>query len=102
MMLTSAFEVTRQTLLILVPESLLLLAATMMMTAGPFVRLPRRAWWAASALALVAALVALFALHDRTTDLYTAVALNDAFSFWARVVFVLSGLVLLALAHDQA
>ncbi len=101
MMLTSAFEVTRQTLLILVPESLLLLAATVMMTAGPFVRLPRRVWCAASALALVAAFVALFALHDRTTDLYTAVALNDAFSFWARVVFVLSGLVLLALAHDQ-
>jgi NADH-quinone oxidoreductase subunit N len=100
-MLTSAFEVTRQTLLILVPESLLLLAATVMMTAGPFVRLPRRAWCAASALALVVALVALFALHGRTTDLYTAVALNDAFSFWARVVFVLSGLVLLALAHDQ-
>ncbi|MGE5756477.1 MAG: NADH-quinone oxidoreductase subunit N, partial [Planctomycetaceae bacterium] len=100
---TSAFEyeVTRQTLLILVPELLLLVAATVMMTAGPFVRLPRRAWCAAGALALVAALVALFALHDRTTDLYTAVALNDAFSFWARVVFVLSGLVLLALAHDQ-
>jgi NADH-quinone oxidoreductase subunit N len=101
MMLTSAFEVTRQTLLILLPELILLLTATVMMTAGPFVRLPRRAWCAASAVALGVALLALFSLHDRSIDMYSAPVLNDAFSFWGRVVIVLTGLVLLGLAHDQ-
>jgi NADH-quinone oxidoreductase subunit N len=101
MMITSAFDVTRQTLLILLPESILLLTATVMMTAGPFVTLPRRTWCAASAVALGVALLALFSLHDRSIDMYSAAVLNDAFSFWGRVVMVLTGLVLLALAHDQ-
>ena len=38
----------RQTLLILLPELLILLTATVMMTAGAFVRLPRRAWCASA------------------------------------------------------
>jgi NADH-quinone oxidoreductase subunit N len=101
MMLTSAFDVTRQTLLILLPELILLLTATVMMTAGPFVQLPRRVWCATGALALGVALLALFALQDRSVDMYSAAVLNDAFSFWARGVMILTGLVILALAHDQ-
>ena len=100
-MFTSAFDVTRQTLLVLAPELILLLTATVMMTAGAFVRAPRRAWSIASAVALALALVVLIALRGETTDPYSAVALNDAFSYWSRIALVLSGLVLLALAHDQ-
>ena len=38
----SPYESARQTLLILTPELLILLVATTMMTAGAFIRLPRR------------------------------------------------------------
>ena len=95
------YDVTRQTLLILLPELLILLTATVMMTAGAFVRLPRRTWCAIAAGALVAALLALIALRHQTTDLYSAVALNDAFSGYARLGLLLSALILLAMAHDQ-
>ena len=65
----AAFEVARQTLLVLLPEMLILLSATVMMTAGAFVRLPRRTWCAIGASAtLVAALVVLFAVGDRPVD----------------------------------
>ena len=97
----SAFDVARQTLLILLPELLILLVAVAMMTAAPFVRLPRRAWSSISALALLATLLTLLALRRQETDLYSAVALNDAFSYYARLVLVLTGFILLALAHDQ-
>jgi len=98
---TDSFEVTRRTLLILLPEFLILLTATVMMTAGAFVRLPRRTWCATAAGALIAALLALIALRHQTTDLYSAVALNDAFSGYARLGLLLSALILLAMAHDQ-
>src|SRR4051794_2065504 len=97
----SSFEVTRQTLLILLPELLILLTATVMMTAGAFVRGPRWVWCASAVGALVAALVVLFSVGDRPVDLYSAVALNDAFSRAGRLFLLLTGLVLLALAHDQ-
>ena len=51
----TAIESARQTLLILLPELLILLAATAMMTAGAFVRCPRRTWAIASAVTLVVA-----------------------------------------------
>jgi len=99
--MTSAYDVARQTFAILVPEILLILTATVMMTAGAFTRLPRRVWCAASALALLAALGALLGLGDHSPDVYSAVALNDAFSQYGRLLLLLSGLVVLALAHDQ-
>src|SRR5262249_11548586 len=89
------------TLLILLPELLILLTATVMMTAGAFVRWPRRVWCATAVGALLAALVVLFAVGDRPVDIYSAVAINDALSRGARLVILLSGLILLALAHDQ-
>jgi NADH-quinone oxidoreductase subunit N len=97
----SALNVTRQTLWILLPEGILLLTAVAMMTAGAFVRLPRRVWSITGALALLLAVVALLALGRTETNLYAAVALNDDFSFYARLALALSGLILLGLAHDQ-
>jgi NADH-quinone oxidoreductase subunit N len=101
MMPASAYEVTRQTLLILLPELLILLTATVMMTAGAFVRWPRRIWCATAVGALLAALVVLFAVGARPVDIYSAVAINDALSRGGRLVILLSGVILLALAHDQ-
>jgi NADH-quinone oxidoreductase subunit N len=97
----SAFDIARQTLLILLPELLILAVATAMMTAGAFVRLPRRVWCSVAAVTLLAALAALFGIHSQTIDLYSAIALNDAFSFDSRIVLLLTGLLLLGMAHDQ-
>jgi NADH-quinone oxidoreductase subunit N len=91
----------QQTALILIPEFILLFVAMGIMTASAFIRQPRRVWCAASAGALLSALVALFFLHDRQTSIYSAVALNDDFSFFARLVLLLASFVLLALAHDE-
>jgi NADH-quinone oxidoreductase subunit N len=97
----TASDLARQTFVILLPEILLLLVATAMMTAGAFVRRPRKVWCAASAAALVVAFLSLLAVRGQATDLYSAVALNDALSLYMRGVLVLSGLVVVALAHDQ-
>lgn len=97
----SAIEVARQSFTILLPEILLLLTGTAMMTAGAFVRLPRRAWCATAAVALGVALMVLMGLGEQTSGVYTSVALNDAFSSYCRLLLLLSGMVVLALAHDQ-
>ena len=101
MNLPAALDVAQQTLKVLLPELLLIAVATVMMTLGAFVRLPRRHWAAASAGALVLALVALLLLRTTATDTYSAVALNDALSFYTRLALILMGLVFLGLAHDQ-
>src|SRR4051794_25854341 len=97
----SQYAVVRQTLVILTPEFLLLLTSIAMMTAGAFVRRPRRVWSAIAAGAFLLALMALWATARQSTNPVAAVALNDAFSFNARVFLILTGLVLLGLAHDQ-
>jgi NADH-quinone oxidoreductase subunit N len=97
----SAIDVARQSFMILLPEILLLITATAMMTAGAFVQLPRRAWCATAAVALGVALMVLIGLGERSPDIYSTPALNDAFSSYCRVIFLLSGLIVLALAHDQ-
>ena len=97
----TAIESARQTLLILLPEILILLAATAMMTAGAFIKAPRRAWSIASAVTLLVALIALVLLRNQVTDPYGSVALNDAMSGYGRLVFLLTGLLVLAMAHDQ-
>jgi NADH-quinone oxidoreductase subunit N len=89
------------TLLILMPEWILLLTAVAMMTAGAFVRLPRRVWCATAAIALFAAILGLFVVGNRATDPYAAVALNDAFSYYCRIFLAVTGLILVGLAHDQ-
>src|ERR1700678_1595728 len=97
----TAIASARQTLLILLPEILILLSATAMMTAGAFVKVPRRTWCLVSAGTLVVGLVALLLLWDTKTDPYGSVALNDAMSSYGRLFFVLTGLLILAMAHDQ-
>ena len=96
-----AVSVAKLTLLVICPEVLMLLVATAMMTAGAFVRLPRRVWAWATFGTFVAALASLIALRHTTVDVYSAVAINDAFSGYVRLGLLLAGLVLLGLAHDQ-
>ncbi|MEO6812157.1 MAG: NADH-quinone oxidoreductase subunit N, partial [Isosphaeraceae bacterium] len=62
---------------------------------------PRRTWSIASALTMLGALTILLAQRSLLTDAYSAVALNDPLSFYARLVLLLAGLILLGLAHDQ-
>jgi len=97
----NALDVVQQTLRVLAPELLLLLVAVAMMTAAPFVRLPRHYWSLGAFGTLLASLLALLAIKGQVTDLYSAVALNDTFSFDARLVLILTGFVLFAFAHDQ-
>lgn len=99
--MTIAYDVLRQTLLLLLPELLILTVGTAMMTAGAFVRLPRLVWSVASAVTLVVALVVLLAVHGEAVDPYTAVAVNDPLSWYGRLVFLLTGGILLAMACDQ-
>ena len=59
-----------------------------MMTAGAFVKPPRRTWSIASAITLVCRLVALVLLRNQVTDPYGSVALNDAMSGYGRLFFL--------------
>ena len=86
---------------ILIPEFLLLVAGVAMMTAAPFYRWPRRIWCTIAAGVLVASLLALLAVSEFQTEKYMAVALNDALGYYGRMVVLLSGLVLLAMAHEE-
>lgn len=97
----TAIENARQTLLILLPEILIFLSATVMMTAGAFTKLPRRVWSIASAGTLVVALLTLILLRTQVTDPYGAIAVNDAMAGYGRMIFLLTGLILIGLAHDQ-
>jgi NADH-quinone oxidoreductase subunit N len=95
-----AYETVGQTLWVLVPEILIVAVSLAMMTLSPFLNWPRRYWCAVSAGTLLAAFLALLALAGQKTDPNAAVALNDDLGFYGRLVLLLSGLVLLALAHD--
>jgi NADH-quinone oxidoreductase subunit N len=97
----NAFDVAQQTVAILLPEILLLLAAIGIITASPFIRRPRQTWCAVSGWAMLLALVVLLAQGGKHTDIYSAVALNDDWSFYARIVLLLAGLVVLGLAHEE-
>jgi NADH-quinone oxidoreductase subunit N len=102
-MTPDALFTAQRTLLVLVPEALLALAAVVMMTAGAFVRAPRRVWSLAALGAMAASLLALVVLRGTSTDsiAYSAVVLNDDLSVFARLGLLLAGLIVLALAHDQ-
>src|SRR3954453_587662 len=96
-----ALETVQQTLTILIPEIILLLAAIALMTASPFFRATCRTWGSLAAAAMAASLLALLAVQGRQTDLYSAVALNDDLGFYGRLVVLLTGFIILALAHDE-
>lgn len=96
-----AFDVARNALVLLAPEFLIVLAAVALMTAGAFVRLPRRTWWMISTVILGLAGLLLAAIGPFPTESYGSVVVGDALGFGARMVIVLTGLAFLALAHDQ-
>jgi NADH-quinone oxidoreductase subunit N len=96
-----SLSVVEKTALVLVPELILLATAIVMMTASAFVVRSKQFWSSTSAGAILAAILALFCLGRTHTDIYAAVALNDDLSFYARVVMLFSGLILLGLAHDE-
>jgi NADH-quinone oxidoreductase subunit N len=110
---SDAYESARLTALILLPEIILLLTGIGMMTASPFLPgQPRRRWCRAAVWALLAALVTLPGVAVKEidilgtlvlneTDIYASVAVNDALSFWARIVLLLSGLIVMGLSHDE-
>jgi NADH-quinone oxidoreductase subunit N len=98
---SDAFAVAQHTLVALLPEVLIILVATTMMTAGAFVQLPRRVWSLIAAGTLLAALVALAAVWSVAPDAYAAVAVNDPMSGYCRVAFLFTGLIILGMAHDQ-
>ncbi len=97
----TAYESAVATLKLLSPELVLVALATATMTLGPFVRLPRRTWALASALGLGLALIVLLAVRGQEYDPYQGVAVNDALAFYARLVFLLAGFLILGMAHDQ-
>lgn len=102
-MTPDALFTAQRTLLVLLPEEILVVVAVAMMTAGAFVRLPRRAWSLTAVAALAASTVALIALRHTSTEIitYATVALNDDFSVFTRLGLLLAGLIVIAMAHDQ-
>lgn len=97
----TSFDVASRTLVVLAPEILLIACATTLITLGAFCRLPRRIWSLSSAVALVSALVVLCAMRQPSIDRYAFVALNDPLSIYSRIAFLITGLIVLGLAHDQ-
>lgn len=100
-MVANAYESTVRTMAILAPELILLLAAMGLMTLSAFVRRSTRWWCTAAVVAMVAALIALWLGSGRGTDLYASSAINDALSYWSRLLILLSGLLILGMAHDE-
>ena len=90
-----------RTLSVLAPELILVTVATVMMTAGAFLKLPRRTWAAVAGLALVLAAIVLNSVWSLAVDPYASVVLNDPLSGYGRLAFLFTGLIILALAHDQ-
>jgi NADH-quinone oxidoreductase subunit N len=96
-----SLTVVKQTALVLVPEITLLFCAIVMMVGSAFYRQPRRYWFACSQIANFLAIVLLLLGGRARTELYSAVALNDDLSFYARLVLLCSGAIVLALAHRE-
>ncbi len=94
-------DISKQTLTFLLPEILLIVAASAIITGGAFLRWPRRTWAALSAVALLLAIGVLCLLPKLTPEPYAAVVANDALSAYARLGLLLAGLVLVAFAHNQ-
>jgi NADH-quinone oxidoreductase subunit N len=101
MNLPSALTVTRETMVVLIPELLLMIAAMGIITTSAFVKRPRHFWCAGSAIALVAALVALLAVENVSLDAYSAVVVNDDLAFFSRLLLIITGLIVVALAHEE-
>ncbi len=97
----SAIDVARNAARFLLPEFLLLATAIAIMTAAAFTKQSRKLWCSIAALALVLALVSVWAQGNVHTDAYSSVVLNDDLSQSARIVLILTGLVILGFAHQE-
>ncbi len=100
-MATNSYEAVIRTAAILAPELILLLSAVAMMTLSAFISQPRRFWCRMATWALLASTAALLWNAGRHTDVYASVAINDAMSFWSRLVLLLTGFIVIGLAHDE-
>lgn len=101
MTLQLAYQTVQQTLLILLPEIILIAAAIGMMTASPFFK-ARKGTWATLAIGgVLASIVALLAVRSVQADIYIASAINDDFSFYVRLLTLLVGPILIALGHRE-
>lgn len=97
----SLLVTTQNTLSALLPEIVLVVAATAMMTFGAFVRAPRGVWASLSAIALVFALMTLLLGGETPLDPFLAVITTDPFATLGRVLFLVTGLIAVAFAVDQ-
>lgn len=93
--------VLSRALLIVLPEALMLLLGTALLTAGAFVKLSRRTWCALAVATVAIAAAALLSIWNDRADAYASVVLNDTLSRYARLGFLFFTLVILATAHDQ-
>ncbi len=100
-MTLTAIEIARNAARFLAPEFLLLVAAMAMMTASAFAPRAKQVWAAIAAVALVLALGNVFANSGVKTEPYGSVVINDALSYFARIILLLSGLVIVGLAHQE-
>jgi NADH-quinone oxidoreductase subunit N len=96
-----ALTTSVQTLRALIPELMILLVATVMITLGAFTRQPRRVYVVSALVTMFVALISLYGVRTTVPEAYATVALNDAFAGYARLGFLLAGFVLVILAHDQ-
>jgi len=97
-----AYQTVQQTLLTLLPEIILIGVAIGMMTASPFFQAAsKRVWGALGVGGILASLLALFAIRHVQPDLYAASVINDDFSFYVRLLVLLTGPILIALAHRE-
>src|SRR5580704_2592547 len=96
-----SLSVVKQTALVLLPEIFLLSCAIVMMVGSAFKRQPRRYWFTFSQISSLLAIVLLLLGGRSRTAIYSAVALNDDLSFYARLVLLCSGAIILALAHRE-
>lgn len=98
-----ALFVAKQTLLALSPELLMLTVAIVMMTAGAFVKLPRRVWEVISADVIVGTILLVLYLNWKGPypDPFSSVFINDALTSYSRLGLLFAGLILLGLCHGQ-
>ncbi len=94
-------EIARNAARFLIPEFVLLATAMAIMTASAFTRQSRKVWCAIAAAAMLLALGNVLTQGSIKTEAYGSVVLNDHLSGSARIVLLLTGLVILGLAHEE-
>lgn len=97
----SAIEIARNAARFLVPEFLLLATAMAIMTASAFTKQSRKVWCTTASLALALALAIVLVQGTIKTEVYSSVVLDDALSHSARIVLLITGLVILGFAHQE-